>query len=459
MGIRDYIASGISWMQGDSAFPKSYGGHHRIGDIIVNTHTGDWFEDPLQDAANAGRLRLIKSSPVQAAVRLISTSVADLVCNTLCIVDELGERVEPTTAQAEVLNLLRYEPNVMEDGYGFIANVTADFVLEGNGLIGIDRVGQRVNRLYRLMPRDARVGRDSMGGTYYTGPVSMMGGTGMTFNRMNLIHARLVNFEGDDASESRRGFVKGPVYTLAQTMLINGYLDEYIVRYFTSDANGIRMFIRATGNIGKEETKTARDYVAEVAKKNRGLAYLDHRFEPVAAQISAIDSSMAALRTFQVREASRIFGVPVPMLGEEKSGTSIAALKQDFWHNCVKPAVNTLLAAMTAKLLNQRNGPKGHRFAVNPMEMFKGDPELLAKMLPALGDAQRPGILRPTEMRQFGGLPAAMPEETETDRQVYEDLAKRQSGLPRGGDQGGGMGTEVNTGATKEPSDDDQGED
>ena len=406
--------------------------HQRIGDIIVNTHTGDWFPDPTNEA-NATRMRLIKSSPVQAAVRLISTSIADLVCNTLYIVDERGERVEPNSMQRGVLDLLRYEPNILEDGYEFVANAACDMVLEGNGLIGIERVGNRVNRLYRLMPKDARVAVNNLGETYYSGPVSMMSGSGMTFTRRNMIHARLINFEGDDASESRRGFVQGPVYTLARTMLINGFLDEYIVKYFTSDANGLRLFVRATGPIGKDKIEATRNYVHDIARKSNGVAYIQQALEPVPVQTSAIDQSMAALRTFQVREVSRIFGVPVPMLGEEKSGTNIAALKQDFWHNCVKPHANTFLAAMTAKLLNKGSGPRGHRFAVDPMEMFKGDPELLVKMLPALGDAQRPGIMRPTEMRQFGGLQALMPEESDTDRQVYEDLKKRQAGLPVGG--------------------------
>ena len=398
--------------------------------------------------------KLIKSSPVQAAVRIISTSIADLICNTLYIVDENGERVEPTTAQRDVLNLLRYEPNVMEDGYEFIANAAADMVLEGNGLIGVERVGQRVNRLYRLMPKDARVGRNNMGETYYSGPVSMTSGEARTFNRSNLVHARLINYEGDDGSESRRGFVRGPVYTLARTMLINGFMDEYIVKYFTSDANGLRLFMRLTDGArekGKADTKAMRDYVADIAKKNKGLAYIGKGLEPVNIQTSAIDASMAALRAFQVREASRIFGVPVPMLGEERANTQVSALKQDLWHNCVKPHTNTMLSAMTAKLLNRVGGSNGHRFAVDPMEMFKGDPELIAKMLPALGNAQQPGMMLPSEMRAFAGLPKAIPEMTDSDKQFFENLKECQAGLPSGG------ATKVNTG-NKEPNDDDQGD-
>ena len=232
-------------------------------------------------------------------------------------------------------------------------------------------------------------------------------------------------------------------------------MDEYIVKYFTSDANGLRLFMRLADGAsekGKANAQNMRDYVADIAKKNKGLAYIGKGLEPVQIQTSAIDSSMAALRAFQVRETSRIFGVPVVMLGEEKANTQISALKQDLWHNCVKPHTNTMLAAMTTKLLNRGSGPKGHRFAVDPMEMFKGDPEFIAKLLPALGTAQQPGFMLPSEMRGVTGLPKAMPEMTDTDKQFFENLKECQAGLPSGG-----RPAEINTG-NKEPNDDDQGD-
>ena len=429
---------------------------HRLSDgFVVDTVTGEWSED-TEDPRGKSRASLIQSSPIQASIRLISTSIADLVTNTLYIVDEDDERVEPNTAQSEILKLLRYHPNIYEDGYNFVMNVVADMLTEGNGLIGIDRSAGRVSRLYRMLPHDAKIGTNSFGEDYYTGEVWMVHGGGMLFNRSNMIHARVINFEGYNSSDDRKGFVKGPIHTLRRTMQINGYLDEYIVKYFTSDANGIRMFVRGTDAIGKEDMKKTREYVKEIAKKSSGMAFLQHSLEPISMQTSAIDQSMAALRTFQVREASRIFGVPVPMLGEEKSGTNIASLKQDFWQNCIKPHTNTLLSAMSMKLLNQRHASKGFRFAVDPTEMIKGDPDTMAKLLPALGDAQRPGVLTPTEWRRAGGWETAMPEENDTDRRSYEDLQKRQAGLPSSiRTPGGGNGDdpEINTDDTRSKDD------
>ena len=403
---------------------------HRLPNgLILNTATGEWSESDNTDPRHATRAMLIKSSPIQASVRLIATSIADLITNTLYIVNDDDDRVDPNTAQREILNLFRYHPNVHEDGYSFVSDCVTDLLMDGNMLIGIDRIGQRVNRLYRMIPQDAKVGTNAYGEDYYTGALWMVAG-GATFNRSNMIHAKVPNYEGYNNSDDRKGFVKGPIHTLQRTMMINGYLDDYIVNYFTSSVNGIRGFIRATDVVGKEDIGNTRDYVDETAKKNKGFAFLTHALEPISFQTSAIDQSMAALRTFQIREASRIFGVPVPMLGEEKSGTNIAALKQDFWQNCIKPHTNTVLSAMSMKLLNQRNASKGFRFAVDPTEMIKGDPETMAKLLLALGDAQRPGPLSPTEWRRAGGWETQMPPENDTDRRVYEDLAKRQAGLP-----------------------------
>lgn len=433
--------------------------HSLPGGFVVDTATGSWFENGGKDPAHADRSKLIQSSVIQASVRLIATSIADLITNTLYIVNDDDDRIDPNTAQTEILNLFRYHPNPFEDGYEFIANVVTDMLMEGNGLIGIDRVGQRVNRLYRMIPKDAKVGTNSYGDDFYSGPVWLIHNSGMVFNRSNMVHARLINFEGYNSSDDRKGFVKGPVHTLQRTMLINGYLDEYIEQYFTSDANGLRMFVKATDAIGKEDIEKTRAYVKEIARKNRGVAFLTHALEPVQMTTTAIDQSMAALRTFQIREASRIFGVPVPMLGEEKSGTNIAALKQDFWQNCVKPHANTLLAAMSMKLLNQRNASKGFRFAVDPTEMIKGDPETMSKLLMALGDAQRPGPLSPTEWRKAGGWQAAMPEKTDTDRRVYEELAERQAGLPSSvRTPGSGSDDPGQINKTDEENDDDDGD-
>ena len=422
--------------------------------ITVNTATGEWSENNRTDPSHATRATLIKSSPVQAAVRLISTSIADLVCNTLYIVNEDDDRIDPNTAQKEILSLFRYHPNMLEDSYGFVANVVTDMLMEGNALIAIERVGQRVNGLYRMIPADTKIGTNRLGEDYYTGML-WLANVGATFNRSNMVHAKLINFEGYNSSDDRKGFVKGPIHTLQRTMLINGYLDEYIANYFTSDANGIRMFVKATDAIGRDDVQETRRYVAAMAKRNKGIAFLREALEPVAMQTTAIDQSMAALRTFQIREVSRIFGVPVPMLGEEKSGTNIAALKQDFWQNCVKPHANTLLAAMSMKLLNQRNASKGFKFAIDPTEMIKGDPETMAKLLLALGDAQRPGPLSPTEWRKAGGWETAMPPENDTDRRVYDDLAKRQAGLPSSV-RTPGAGGEINS---DDNGDQDDGED
>ena len=458
MNIRD-IARSINPFTRGSAQSQMVK-HTLPGGFTLNTATGEWSEG-APDPRHATRIQLVGSSPIQASIRLIATSIADLITNTLYIVDEDDNRVEPNTLQKQILDLFRYHPNVYEDGHGFVSNVVCDMLIEGNGLMGVERIGQRVNRLYRMIPRDAKVGTNSMGEDFYTGNIWMVN-KGMVFNRTNMVHCRAINFEGYNSSDDRRGFVKGPMHTLQRTMLINGYLDEYIVKYFTSAANGIRGFIRATDMIGKEDINETRKYIKEVVKKSDGIGYLSHALEPVNFQTSAIDQSMAALRTFQIREASRIFGVPVPMLGEEKSGTNIAALKQDFWQNCIKPHANTLLAAMSMKLLNRPNTTKGFRFAVDPTEMIKGDPDTMSKLLAALGDAQRPGPLSPTEWRRAGGWETAMPPENETDRRVYADLERRQAGLPssvRTPGSGGDDDPEINTDSDKDQDNDDDDKD
>ena len=62
------------------------GRHELPNGLIIDTQTGEWTE--ADDPARASRMQLIRSSPIQAAVRLISHAVADLVSGTIHIVNE-----------------------------------------------------------------------------------------------------------------------------------------------------------------------------------------------------------------------------------------------------------------------------------------------------------------------------------------------------------------------------------
>ena len=416
--IRQWISSKMQQWKPSGRHELPYG-------LVIDTQTGEWSEG--DDPRYANRIQLVRSTPIQAAVRIVSMAMADLISNTLFICDENGERVEPTTAQKEILDLLHYSPNPYEDGHSFIANVAVDQLLDGNGLIGIDRTGQRVHSLWRMLPRDATTGVNSFGVDFYSGEIAHQRGKGAVYNMPDMIHARALNYDGLSTHQDKKGFVKGPIYTLMRSMQITGQLDEFILKYFGSDVNGIRMFIRATEPIGTDAIEGTRAYVSGIAKGNKGMAFLRNALEPIPVQTSAIDQSMSALREQQVEEASRIFGVPISLLGIIKSGTNIVAQNHELWKNSVKGHTQTLLSAMEMKLLNQR-GAKRFHFAVDPGELLRGDPDSMAKLLPALGDAQRPGVLAPVEWRMANGLPATMPEDPNQER-IDRDMERRQAGI------------------------------
>ena len=413
------------WISSKMQQWRPNGRHELPNGLVIDTQTGEWSES--DDPRSSSRVQLVRSTPVQAAVRIVSMSVADLVANTLAISDENGDKVKPTPAQKEILDLFRYSPNPYEDGHSFVANVMVDQLLDGNGLMGIDRTGERVHSLWRMLPRDATVGVNSFGVDFYTGEVAHRRGRGAVFNMPDMVHSRSLNYGGVSTHQSKKGFARGPVYDMVRSMQITGQLDEFILNYFGSDVNGIKMFIRATEPIGTDAIEGTRAYVAGIARRNRGMAFLRNALEPIPVQTSAIDQSMAALREQQVAEASRMFGVPISMLGVIKAGTNIVEQNHSLWKGCVKGHVQTLLSAMDMKLLNQR-GERRFRFAVDPSEMLRGDPESMAKLLPALGDAQRPPVMAGVEWRVANGLPATMPDDPNEER-MMKGLESRQAGI------------------------------
>ena len=434
------------WEKAKSAMStkwKPTGGPHRFPDgFTVNTLTGEWSDgDPRLES----RDKLLQTSAVHAAVKLIASAVGDLVTNTLYITDRDGKKVTPDSRQQEILDLFKFNPNPHESGHSLVVAAMSDQLLDGNALIGVDRSNQTVHGLYRMIPMDCQTGVNELGVDYYSGPVYGRIGEGMVFNRPNMIHSRYPDLLGGQGHADKKGFVKGPVYTLARTMMINGFLDEFVAQYFTSDANGIRMIFRSTGDVGKEDVMETRKYIRELTKRGGAAPFIEQGIEYIPVNTAPANQDTAAQRQFQIDDIGRIYHIPPALMGIVKSATNTAALNHEFWNRAVKPNVNSLLAAMTMTLLNQPNsrGGKRFRFEVNPSEMLRGDPTSLATTYQCLGDAQRVGVLSPTEWRLANGYPAEM-EWTESDDLIYEKLKERQAGIGAGMSISDSGGAEIN---------------
>ena len=409
----------------------SYGALRDIGDgIVVDSATGR--TRPF--GGKAKRSAIIGTSAAQRSLELISTSVADLLWGTLHVIDEDGKRVKPNRAQRAALSMFRDYPNDYEDGYSFCANMVIDYLTEGNSLIYFKRGPAGITSMHRLVPDSAQLiypEHDSINESpYYFAEVAFrpeLGKTPVTMS--NVLHFRYRNFSGIQQEGNRRGFVEGPIHTLAQTLEISGLIDEYIESFFKSPISSMRMKV-TTGEGVKMAPKVAektRKYFDKLPTKNRHMVYLKPGFDISAITQNALDPSLSGIRAFQIREANRVWGVPVSMLGEDKSGVPLETLTRDYWTNAVKPHVHAILSVMNQRLLNQ-GGATGYRFAIRQSEMFKGNLAAAAALIPALGSAQGPHGIQTSEWREdFLGIPAEMPDDPNEER-VYDLLERRQSG-------------------------------
>ena len=115
------------------------------------------------------------------------------------------------------------------------------------------------------------------------------------------------------------------------------------------------------------------------------------------------DDQAAKLRSFQVEEVSRVFGVPPPLLNVNMTswGSGIEQLARLFWRFGLRQHVERFLAPFSLRLL-----PMGVRFEVDPTEMLRGDTKETAELVRVLaGDAQREPLASREEMRRLAGLP------------------------------------------------------
>ena len=392
--------------------------------IVYSTHDGRVTVSNLQ---NVGRNAIVKSSAVQRGLELIGPTCAELFTETLHIIDDDGKKVKPNREQQRVLDLIMKNPNEEESAFELFSNGVIDYILSGNCLFAIRKVGSRPVSLHRMLPDAATTGYDEAGNRYYDGPLSdnyIAGTDRRAFDRFisrRVVHVRFRNLSGTRRTDSRAGFVTGLVENLSDTLSINPELDKYCLEFFTSDISSLRVQITADRPVGKDDAETFRQYVKKLAELDENFVFLPEGLTLNPVKNESIDQSMAALRKFQINETCRALGLPTYMLNEERSGVNIEIAAREFWMSCIKTHVNAFKSAMNKRLLRP-----GYSFAIDESELVKGNVAAITALMNATrGDAQRAEDTTSGERRMMMGLDPEMPEDPNRER-IEQDLRFRQ---------------------------------
>ena len=389
----------------EAAFGDGAGGPSAFSEASI--------EDQIAILGIGGRKRTeaLQVVAFHRSVSLISSTVAELISQTLHVVDRKRRTINPQPDS--LLDLLTSTPDGVTSAYNFWEDTLLDMLLEGNGLIAIDRNADgRVVRLWRLIAKETKI-EERKGRLIYTGPLAGPSAPQgeRSFTLRNVIHARAPDYKGDDTvlKNQRSGFTRPVSDFIRPDIRITGEISKWLLRYFDAKGGALKsdLAIAFEGKPPADAQAALLDAIKGYMQKRLPLAIWNNpKFTPLNQTPQNADTS--ALRSQQVTSIARAFGIPAPLIGENVTqwGSGISELARLYWKFGARQHLTRLLQSASIRLLKQ----KSHHFAVNEMEIFRGDLEGLTDLINATkGDQQRP-IVGFEEIRRWIGQDDDAPE-------------------------------------------------
>lgn len=392
------------------ARPKSAFGDGATGPSAFSEAS---IEDQIAILGLGGRRRTeaLQVVAFHRSVSLLSSTIAELISQTVHVVDRKRRTINPQPEP--LLDLLTSTPDGVTSAYNFWEDTLLDMLLEGNALIAIDRQPDgRVIRLWRMIAKDAKI-EEKNGRLIYTGPLAGASAPqgNRSFTLRNVIHARAPDYKGDDTllKTERSGFTRPTSDFIRPDIRITGEISRWLLRYFDGKGGAIKsdLAIAFEGKQPPDAQAALLDAIKGYMQKRLPIAIWNSpKFTPLNQTPQNADTS--ALRSQQVTSIARAFGIPAPLIGENVTqwGSGISELARLYWKFGARQHLTRLLQSASIRLLKQ----KSHHFAVNEMEIFRGDLEGLTDLINATkGDQQRP-IVGPEEIRRWIGQDDDPPE-------------------------------------------------
>ncbi len=354
------------------------------------------------------RDRFIRLTPLSRAVDIICALTAQMVCNGgLTVRDRMDNKIENRRTTA-ALNLLSHSPDGgLTPASTFVEDVMADYLLDGNGLVVPTMAGMSMVPLMltRYRPHGAHTVRDG-GPLTYLAMRAHSSGTLEQIPGRDMMHIRWpLKQRGHLGEDGREYFAVAPVTLFARAMVTAILQDTYTQNRYRR-APSAQVAINYNPEIAPNMSPEQRAEVqATVAKRLLDSPALVS-FGADAMQIDSAPTHehVIAARAFQVQEAARIYGLPLPLLsapiGQWTRGVNEQVMKMA-WRTGVSVHLNRFLAAFQTRLL-----VPGERFVVDPTEFVRGDASGISEMLMAAqGDSQRDPVASNRELRHMMDLP------------------------------------------------------
>lgn len=365
--------------------------------------TGDL--DVLGELALASGGGALSYTALHRAITILSGMISRTIVHTLRVEDADGNRVAGPRADT-ALRLMRHSPDGMCPAYTWHEDSLSDLLTDGNSLAIVRRdMRDRPQRLERALPWSSytvRVQPDNW--IYHLRLADREYGQVISAAPRDVVHSRFgrIRRSGSNAGSTRQMFATPPVQVFRRAARTGIAADQHVLRYFKdggSQASNVAIVFDGDAP-NPTQAKELRRWFSSYRNSRDPLIIPFPGAKVQSISQPAQSEAEGKLREFEIRDVTRVYGVPPPVLGESVTswGQGIAELARMTWRFGAAIFAYRYLEAMGFRLLRP-----GDRFAVDPSEFTRPDPGQLATLISGmLGDTP---YGTEAEARRLVGLP------------------------------------------------------
>jgi len=336
----------------------------------------------------------LRYTPVLAAVRAISETVASIPCR-LYRRDDTGARTRADDHPA--YRLIHDFPNGWASAAELFGFVTTQLLLTGNGFAFVNRSGDGSPVEIIALPSTAvTVTTEATLEPSYV--VTTSDGTQRQIDRADMIHLRAITGADPNIGLS-------PIALGRESIALGLVLERYAAALFGRGArpSGFLKYSKMLGPdmLARIKSSFSSDHAGPDGAGKTLILEDGLSFEQM--QMTSTDAQFLELRAHQVAEIARIFRVPLTFLMDYDRATwgNSETMNQQFLDHTLLPYLRIWQGALAKALLTEEERAT-HYFEFNTDELLKAD---IAARFTAYAQAIGNGILSPNEVRARENLP------------------------------------------------------
>jgi HK97 family phage portal protein len=287
-----------------------------------------WYESTTGIQADVSPHTALSSTPVWAAVNLISGTIGSL---PLILYRELENGGKERATDLSLFDLLRWQPNGFQTAVELMEMGQGHLCLRGNAFFRLET--NRADELIAIVPlHPDKMKLKLLDGGVIEYHYQQGIGTPRVFSSEEIMHVKGLSSDG------LIGY--SPITVGAGTIALSQAAESYGSRFFNNSAtpSGIlshpgKLKPEARSNIKKSWQ------AAHGSGKQHSVALLEEGLAWTAMSVSPEEAQFIATRTYQAEEIARLYNVPphLLMLLDRSTFSNVVEANKAFAVNCIRP--------------------------------------------------------------------------------------------------------------------------